>query len=143
MDRDSLSVIKEGFELPDMVPAQMAGLTLAYIGDCIYELVVRTVLIEKGISHVSELSKKATGIVRAEAQKNVFHVIEPELTEEELAAFKRGRNVKSSTSAKHASIQDYRVATGFEALMGYLYMSGRMDRIVELVRKGLEGARLL
>lgn len=113
------------------------ALTLAYLGDAVYEIVIRTMLVEKGMMHVGDLNKAAVGYVRAEAQKNLFKALEQELSEEETAAFKRGRNVKSNGCAKNASITDYRIATGFEALVGYLYLSGRMERIVELVKIGL------
>lgn len=115
---------------------EIPALTLAYLGDCIYELVVRTMLVESGIMHVSELSKSATAYVKASSQCRMFRAVEPELSEEEMAVFKRGRNVKSSTKAKNSSIADYRVATGYEALMGYLYLAGRFDRILELVKAG-------
>lgn len=110
----------------------LPGLTLAYIGDCIFELVVRTTLVERGLTHVSELNKKSSSIVRAAAQAELLHSIEEKLTDEEMAVYKRGRNVKSSSTAKNATVVDYRVATGFEALMGYLYLSKRTDRILEL-----------
>lgn len=114
------------------------ALTLAYLGDCIYELVVRTMLVERGILHVSELSKSATAYVKASSQCRMFRAVEEVLSEEETAVFKRGRNVKSSTKAKNSSITDYRIATGYETLMGYLYLSGRFDRILELVKIGCE-----
>ena len=125
------------FELPAKDVRQIPALTLAYLGDCIYELVIRTMLVESGIMHVSELNKAATGHVKAAAQKELLQRIEPMLDEEELAAFKRGRNVKSNSCAKNASVTDYRIATGFEALMGWLYLQGRTDRILELVQAGL------
>ena len=76
-------------------------------------------------------------MVKASAQVQVYENIEGLLTEEEIAVYKRGRNAKSGTVAKHASMMDYRKATGFEALMGYLYLNGNMDRLIELVGKGL------
>lgn len=123
---------EEGLEEKD--PKTLPGLTLAYIGDCIFELVVRTTLVETGLTHVSELNKKSSSIVKAAAQAELLHSIEDKLTDEEMAVFKRGRNVKSSSTAKNASVIDYRVATGFEALMGYLYLSKKMDRILELCK---------
>ncbi|MBP5159197.1 MAG: ribonuclease III [Lachnospiraceae bacterium] len=133
-----LSVVNERFSLEQQDPHQMPGLALAYVGDCIFELVVRTMLLGQGLTHVSELHKKASAIVRASAQKDLFFKIEKELSEEELAVFRRGRNVKSSRAAKNADIVDYRIATGLEALMGFLYLSDRIDRIAELVKMGLE-----
>ena len=135
---DILSTVTSSLGLEKKDVRQLPALTLAYLGDCIYELVIRTMLVERGIMHVSELSKASVGYVKATAQKDLFQKIESLLSEEEIAAFKRGRNVKSSSCAKNASITDYRIATGFEALMGYLYVQGRFDRILELVKKGIE-----
>lgn len=113
-------------------------LTLAYIGDCIYEIVIRTILVHDGNAPVNKLHKRASNLVKASAQKEVFLKIRDELTEEEMRVFKRGRNANSFTSAKNATIGEYRIATGFEALMGYLYLDNRMNRLIELVKKGIE-----
>ena len=112
-------------------------LTLAYIGDSIYDLVIRTMVVERGNAPVNRLHKTVTNMVKAPAQMKSFHRIEPVLTKEELTVYKRGRNAKSYTSAKNASISDYRVATGFEALMGYLYLTGQVPRMLELINMGL------
>ena len=129
--------IREVFEVEEVEAKQYSPLTLAYIGDGIYEIIIRTILVGQANAPVNVLNKKASSIVKAEAQANLIHAIEEELTEEELAVYKRGRNAKSYTSAKNASIRDYRTATGFEALMGYLYMDNQMDRALELVKLGL------
>lgn len=115
-------------------------LTLAYIGDSIYDLVVRTMLVGKGNAPVNSLHRRASSLVKAEAQRDSLRRIEPLLTEEEQGVYRRGRNAKSYTSAKNASINDYRIATGFEALMGYLYLTGQTERLLELARYGLEAA---
>lgn len=114
-------------------------LTLAYIGDAIYDLVIRTVLVGRGNAPVNTLHRKASSMVKAEAQKASFHQIEPLLSEEEKSVYRRGRNAKSYTTAKNASVGDYRIATGFEALLGYLYLTGQMERLLYLVKAGLEG----
>ena len=106
-------------------------LTLAYIGDAIYDLVIRTVLVGRGNAPVNTLHR--------EAQKASLHQIEPLLSEEEKSVYRRGRNAKSYTTAKNASVGDYRIATGFEALLGYLYLTGQMERLLYLVKAGLEG----
>lgn len=116
-------------------------LTMAYIGDCIYEIIIRSMVVGQGNEQVNKLHKKSSELVKAETQAKMIHFLMKDLTEEEEHIYKRGRNAKSFTSAKNASIVDYRVATGFEALMGYLYMEGRTERIFELVKKGLEGNR--
>ena len=113
-------------------------LTLAYIGDSIYDLVIRTMLVGKGNAPVNSLHRRASSLVKAEAQRESLRKIEPLLTEEELGVYRRGRNAKSYTSAKNASITDYRIANGFEALMGYLYLTGQTRRLLELVHIGLE-----
>lgn len=113
-------------------------LTLAYIGDAIYDLVIRTLLVGKGNAPVNHLHRQASSMVKAEAQKKSLYRIEPLLTEEELSIYRRGRNAKSYTTAKNASVGDYRIATGFEALLGYLYLTGQMERLLFLVKTGLE-----
>ena len=132
-----LSELKELFELKDRDLRTYSPLTLAYIGDGVYELVIRTVLVKKANCPVNRLHKKASSLVKAGAQSKMMELLEPDLTEEELAVYKRGRNAHSPTMAKHATMADYRRATGFEALMGYLYLKEDYSRIVELVRKGI------
>ena len=141
MDMDLLSGITERFGLKNRDVNAMPALVLAYLGDCIYELVIRSMLVEQGITHVSELNKAAVGYVRASAQKDMFFAVEDELSEEETAVYRRGRNVKSSSCPKNATVADYHTATGFEALMGYLYAKGRTDRLLDLISIGLERCR--
>ncbi len=113
-------------------------LTLAYIGDGIYEIVIRSLVVGHGNGQVNKLHKKSSSLVKAETQSKIIKLLMDEMTEEEVHIFKRGRNAHSFTSAKNASSADYHMATGFEAVMGYLYMEGRMQRIFELVERGLE-----
>lgn len=134
--------IKNVLGLKEISPAQLSPLVLAYIGDSIYDLVIKTWVIEQGNMKVNKLNKKTSSIVKAESQSAMIGVIEPMLSEHEEAVYKRGRNAKSYTSAKNASIGDYRRATGFEALMGYLYLSGQYERMMELVKAGLESLEL-
>ena len=117
-------------------------LTLAYIGDAIFELVVRTVLVERKNTQAEKLHKAATKIVKAETQALMIEAIKEELTEEELAVYKRGRNAKAVTRAKNATMSEYRRATGFEALMGYLYLKGNIARMLELIHLGVEKAEV-
>ncbi len=117
-------------------------LTLAYIGDAIFELVVRTVLVDRKNTQPEKLHKAATKVVKAETQALMIEALKEELTEEELAVFKRGRNAKSATKAKNATISEYRRATGFEALMGYLYLKGDLERMIELIHRGVEKAEV-
>ncbi|MBR4144807.1 MAG: ribonuclease III, partial [Lachnospiraceae bacterium] len=118
---------------------QIPALTLAYLGDAIYELVLRTMLVERGLSHVDSLNKKASGYAKAPTQAKIFRIIEESLSEEELGFYKRGRNAKSGSVAKSGTVMDYRMATGFESMLGYLYLSGKQERILELVMQGING----
>lgn len=113
-------------------------LVLAYIGDSIYDLIIRSMVVGKGNTHVNNLHRQASQLVKAHTQSELIGVLMQELTEEELAVYKRGRNAKSPTMAKNATMGDYRRATGFEALMGYLYLENRMDRMMELVLYGFK-----
>ena len=137
---ESLSLssrIRELFGLKEVDMKAYSPLTLAYIGDAAYELVIRTMVVEKGNRQASQLHRITTSYVKAQAQAAMIEALEPELTEEELAIYKRGRNAKSYTSAKNASILDYRKATGLEALIGYLYLSGREERVLFLIKEGI------
>ena len=127
----------EAFHLEEKDLRPYSPLTLAYIGDGVYELVIRTVLVKKGNCPVNQLHRKASSLVKAASQSAMMEFIEPMLTEEEHSVYRRGRNAHSPTMAKHATMADYRRATGFEALMGYLYLKEDFGRIVELVRAGI------
>ena len=133
----SLKKFKELFELEDTDIRTYSPLTLAYIGDAIYELVIRTILVEKGNTQVNKLHQRASKLVKASAQSAIIEKLKPYLTEKEMGVFKRGRNAKSFTMAKNASMSDYRRATGFEALMGYLYLTEQWDRMLELIKIGI------
>ena len=133
----NLIQLKELFHLEDQDLRSYSPLTLAYIGDGVYELIIRTVLVKKGNCPVNRLHKKASSLVKAGAQSAIMEVIEEELTPEELSVYRRGRNAHSPTMAKHATMADYRRATGFEALMGYWYLKEDYTRMIELVRRGI------
>lgn len=140
---DFTKKIRETFSLESLDLKTFSPLTLAYIGDAIYDLVIRTMVVEQGNCAVNMLHKRVTAMVKAEAQSQMIRSLEDELTEQEMTIFKRGRNAKSNSSAKNASIIDYRRATGFETLMGYLYLSNEMERMLELIYKGLNNLKLL
>ena len=133
----NLIQLKELFHLEDQDLRSYSPLTLAYIGDGVYELIIRTILVKKGNCPVNRLHKKASSLVKAGAQSAIMEVIEEELTPEELSVYRRGRNAHSPTLAKHATMADYRRATGFEALMGYLYLKEDYTRMLTLVRMGI------
>ena len=114
-------------------------LALAYIGDGIYDLVIRSMIVGKGNTHANQLHRQTSQLVKAQTQSDMIEILKPQLTEKEMAVYKRGRNAKSPTMAKNASMSDYRRATGFEALMGYLYLENQMERMMELIKIGLIG----
>ena len=131
--------IRQQFALEEKDIRSFSPLALAYIGDGIYELVIRTVTVRQGSRQVNKLHRDTSRLVKAQAQSAMMETLLPLLTKEEDDIYHRGRNAKSFTVSKHATINDYRRATGFEALMGYLYLTGRMDRLMELVKKAVEG----
>ncbi len=138
MDENLMDAICREFGLEAKDANSYSPLTLAYIGDGIFELVIRTVMISRHDTSTNRLHKKASRIVNAGFQAKLADKLKPHLTNEEKDIFRRGRNAKSHSIAKNATVHDYRIATGFEALMGYLYVSGKTDRLIELVRIGLE-----
>lgn len=119
-------------------PKTLNSLALAFIGDTIFDLLTRGMIVAEGNAPVNTMHKKAKSIVNATSQSKMYSAIEGKLTEDELGVLKRGRNAKSHTSAKNQSIVDYRRATGVEALFGYLYLKGEYDRIEELYNIGLK-----
>ena len=107
-------------------------LVLAYIGDCVYDLIIKSMVINQG---------ETSGYVQASAQSFMMRAMQEHLTEEEHAVYKRGRNAKSISPAKNQSITDYRRATGFEALVGYLYLKKQYERLLTLIKIGLESLK--
>ena len=138
MQPDLRAYCKEALKLQDVDPCSYSPLALAYIGDGAYELIIRTKVINHGSMQVNKMHKKSASLVKAETQADLIKVLEEELTSEELAVYKRGRNAKSVSSAKNATMIDYRMATGFEALIGYLYITEQYERMITLVSHGLE-----
>ena len=117
----------------------MAPLVLAYLGDTVDETYIREYLIRQNTQRkVNDLHKLAIKYVKAKAQATIIHEIEIELTEEESKIYKRGRNQKSNTSPKNADIIDYKHATGFEALVGYLYLNNEIERLQYIINKGIK-----
>ena len=124
--------------LPERDARQLPALTLAYIGDTVYDLYIRTQLVHTVDGNAHALHLAASKLVCAAGQAAAFRRIEPLLTEEELAVFRRGRNAHNGTVPKNAHISDYRIATGLEALVGYLYWTGNDARLTELIRAAAE-----
>ena len=140
--KELLDQIKTEFQCGKVDIRSYSPLTLAFLGDCVFEIIIRTVIVERGNRPPNRLHKDKAKSVNAATQARMIEVLEEELTEEERNVYHRGRNAKSYTSAKNASITDYRKATGLEALCGYLYLQGRMDRVLELVKNGLHKLEL-
>ncbi|GIM46099.1 mini-ribonuclease 3 [Collibacillus ludicampi] len=118
-------------------PEEIPGLALAYIGDTVWDLIIRRHLLAQNEMKPDRLHKRATAYVRAKAQADVAHHLLPELTEEERSVMRRGRNAKSGSVPKNADISEYRMATGFESLLGYLYLKNRHERILELAERSI------
>lgn len=114
-----------------------SGLTLAYIGDVVYDLIIRTVVVGKGNRPVNELHRLTVKYVSAPAQAKMAEFLMDEMTEEEKTVYRRGKNSKPHTTAKNASMSEYLMATGFEAVIGYLYLADNPERAIELVKKGI------
>lgn len=132
-----LDAIKREFDCKEIDIRTYSPLTLAYIGDAIYDLVIRTIVVERGNRSANNLHKKTVTYVNARVQAKMIDALENELTEEETAVYHRGRNAKSYTAAKNATIIEYRKATGLEALCGYLYLQGRQERLLYLIREAV------
>ncbi len=131
-------LISKKENLPEVIPGEVAPLMLAHVGDAIHEVVIRSIVLSKGNRQIEKVHKNTTRYVNAGAQAAMADILMEDLTEEELDIYKRGRNAKAYTKAKNASIGDYRKATGFEALMGYLYLSGKTERMVDLLHIAIE-----
>lgn len=116
----------------DIEAKQLSPLNLAFIGDCIYEILVRETLVAQANRPVNDLHRESVKFVSAKAQTQAYEKIKDLLTEEETAQFKRGRNAKTGHSPKSATGAEYHTATGIEALFGYLYLTEQTDRIKEL-----------
>ena len=132
------SYIKEQFGIKDVDIRTYSPLTLAYIGAGIFDIVIRSVVVGKGNTKASQLHKHTSSIVKAHTQAVMIEALEHHLTKEEADIYRRGRNAKSPTMAKNATMADYRKATGLEALMGYLYLSDDFERVVELTKLGVQ-----
>ena len=165
----NLDAIREQFGCGERDIRTYSPLTLAYIGDGVYEMIIRTVVVSRADRSAKQLHRTTIQYVSAVAQSKIYDVLAAGeategssnsgtgdgssngagktgsggsqlLSDEELAVMKRGRNAGPSATSRNATAAEYRKATGFEALMGYLYLSGRTDRAVELTRVGLERA---
>lgn len=124
--------------LDEQTVRMMNPLKLAYVGDAIFESYIRTYLVNSTILTPHEMSKKAVLYVKASAQARLINGIREHLSEEEWTLVKRGRNQHTSSVPKNALLSDYRYATGFESLLGYLHLIGNEDRVIEIIKLGIE-----
>lgn len=124
--------------MPELDYSYVSSLSFAHVGDAVFELLVRTYFINKGVGDVLELHKKTVSVVNARSQAKMTKTLIQNLTEEEFAVFKRGKNAKINTSPKNSSLADYHAATALETLFGYLWLKNKKDRIDELFNLILE-----
>ncbi len=133
--------IREVLQLNEVDADSYSPLVLAYIGDCVYDLIIKSMVISGGNKQVHRLHEETSSYVQASAQSLMMRTMQQHLTEEEHVIYRRGRNTKSVSPAKNQTITDYRRATGFEALVGYLYLKQRYGRLLELVKIGLDSLK--
>lgn len=131
------SYMRNVFEMKEVNTASYSPLTLAYIGDSVYDLIIKSLVINEGNKPVKKLHQETSKMVQASAQSEMMRAIQEVLTEEEHAVYRRGRNTKTVSPARNQSLTDYRRATGFEALMGWLYLQNDWKRIIDLIKIGL------
>lgn len=141
MEDNFFQYFKENFEIKQASPESYSPLGLAYIGDSIFDVMVRTIEVSRVNKQVNKYHKDVSKIVCAPAQARMIKAIKDRLTEEEQQIYKRGRNAHFHTKAKNASQTDYRNATGFEAVLGYLYLKEDFERLTDVVRMSLESLK--
>ena len=124
-------------DFPKEKVAMMNGVTLAFIGDAVYSLYVRSMIVCDGELKTGDLNKKSSDIVRASSQARAAERLAAEFTEEEAEIFRRARNAKKGTRAKHASVKEYNESTGIEAVIGYLYLTGKSERLKYLLERSV------
>ena len=137
MDGNFFEYYKQCFDIKHGNPESYSPLALAYIGDSIFDVMVRTIEVSRANKQVNKYHKDVSKIVCAGAQAKMILAIREQLTEEEHVIYKRGRNANSYTKAKNATRTDYRNATGFEAVLGYLYLKEDFERLTDIVKMGL------
>lgn len=137
IDRDQ-EYMRELFQMREVDVREYSPLALAYIGDAVYDLIIRSLVLNEGNRQVQKMHKRTSLMVQASAQARMITAINDRLSEEEHAVYKRGRNAKSMSSARNQSVSDYHKATGFEALIGYLYLKKEWKRMLKLIKAGLD-----
>lgn len=138
MEEAGIELFQNTFLTSKINPGELPSLVLAYVGDAVYELAVREYLVTQGMVKVNKLHREAVRYVRAHAQAQALFAIEGNLSEEEGAVVRRGRNAKSATIPKNADVIEYRHATAFEALVGYLYLQGNHQRVKGVIETAIQ-----
>ena len=142
IEKPILLTVNEIFNSKEVRPNEYSPLALAFIGDSVFDLVIKSVIVEKANCQVNKLQNKTSTIVRATTQALIVDALNDELSEEEANIYRRGRNAKPYTKAKNASYSEYCKATGLEALVRYLYLKGDTERLIALIKTGLENAEI-
>ena len=135
--QDPALLLEEMFHLPVKDWEQYSPLTLAYIGDAVFDLVIRTIYVKRANMQAAKLHRKTTNLVKAQAQAKMIAALLPGLNEKEAAIYRRGHNASPLHGAKNASRGEYLEATGYEALIGYLYLNKEYARMLELISQGV------
>ena len=130
---DFASLLDRAMDLPERDWSQYSPLTLAWIGDTVFDLAVRTTLLKRANMQTDKLHQSASSIVNARSQAQRMEKIRPYLTDREEAVYRRGRNASPSHTAKNAGRSEYLEATGYECLIGYLYLERQYERLLELI----------
>ena len=136
MEQDLIGLLDRMFIPEDKDYTQYSPLTLAWLGDSVYDLIVRSILVKRGNIQTAKLHKEASGMVCAKAQARLIGVLLAQLTPEEAAVYRRGHNSSPLHGAKNATKREYLEATGFEALVGYLYLQKNYERLLALIESG-------
>jgi len=134
------SILTEFIMKPEDVE-QLSPLVLAYIGDAVYEVFIRTLLVSEGNAPVHKLHKRSIDFVKAKAQSDIVHGIMESLSLEEQDIVRRGRNAKSGTIPKNADVTEYKYATGFESLIGYLYLKKEYSRLIQVLKMAVSESK--
>ena len=135
---DLWEYLADSFNLKEKDWSQYSPLTLAYIGDAVYDCIIRTILVKRGNTQAAKLHHRASSLVKASAQAAIGQSLQEKLDETESGIYRRGRNSKPGHTAKNATRDDYLEATGFEALVGYWFLTRQYQRMIDRIQEGLK-----
>ncbi len=136
------SYIVNKFQMKEGDIKGYSPLTLAFIGDSVFDLIIKTIIVESANQSVNHLHDSVSKLVKAKTQADMAEILWDDLKEEEQAVYKRGKNAKVYRSAKNATLIDYHKATGFEALIGKLYLDNKLERAIFLIKEGMERLKI-